>query len=183
MKNLILIVCCFITIKTISQEKKEFTILNNSKKWNREIIKFPIDWVPEIDLVGFEELLFSPKWKDSKSDQFWSLVMTWKSEATSKLSKKKITFYFKSYFEGLMKPNHWAKEFPSPKVTFRKSSKNKLKGKMTFFDGFHTGKVITVNMEVTQHFSKKKNTTIIIFRISPKKRNHKIWKILNDIKL
>ena len=91
--------------------------------WSKEIIEFPIEWVPELNVKGYEELLFSPKWKDKKSDEFWSLVMSWNIKSKSRLPKKKITYYFKSYFYGLMNPNHWEKEFPKPKVTFKEKSK------------------------------------------------------------
>ncbi len=184
MKKIVLTFILFYQLAaTFGQEKKELSIIKNTKNWSKEIIKFPIDWVPEIDAKGFEELLFSPKWSNKKSDEFWSLVMSWNIKSKSKLSKKKIAYYFKSYFDGLMEPNHWAKEFPKPKVTFKRSSKRKLSGNMTFFDGFHTGKVITVNIEVEQYFCKENNNVFIIFRISPKAQNHPIWKNLYQLKL
>ena len=183
MKNLFIIIFCFMISISFSQEQEKLSIIENTKNWKKEIIKFPIDWVPELDVKGFEELLFSPKWNDKKSDGFWSLVMSWKIKASSRLSKKKVTYYFKSYFDGLMKPNHWVKEFPEPKVTFKKSSKNKFTGKMIFFDGFHTGKVMIVNIQAEQHFCRKNKSNIIIFRISPKKFNNSIWKNLHQLKL
>ena len=184
MKKIVLTFTLFFQLAIIfCQENEKFVIIKNTKNWSKEIIKFPIDWVPELAVKGFEELLFSPKWKDKKNDEFWSLVMSWNIKSKSRFSKKKIAYYFKSYFDGLMEPNHWAKEFPKPKVTFKRSSKRKLSGNMTFFDGFHTGKILTVNIEVEQYLCKKSNNVFIIFRISPKAKNHSIWKNLHQLKL
>ncbi|KGL62588.1 hypothetical protein [Polaribacter sp. Hel1_85] len=173
----------FKLISVLGQEKEDLSILKNTKNWKKEIIKFPIDWAPNLKLKGFEELLFSPKWSDKKSDQFWSLVISWSIEAKENLSKKQLEYNLKSYFDGLMKPNHWAKDFPDPEVSFIKNYDHTFNGKMTFFDGFYSGKIITVNIQVEQTFCENNNKTIIIFRLSPKEKRHKIWKTLNELEL
>ena len=187
MKKIFLILCCFNTALVLCQKAEEFTILDNTKNWANEIIKFPIDWAPDLKVIGFEELLFSPNWKDPKNEQFWSLIISWKIDSESSFSLKEINHNLKNYFDGLMKPNHWSTNFPEPKVTFSKINENKksfdFKGKMTFFDGFYTGKVITVNILGEQYFCKKENKVILIFRLSPKEYSHKNWRILKKFKL
>lgn len=165
--------CCF------SQEKKDLVIFENSKKWKNEIIKFPIEWAPNIKLNGFEELLFSPNWNDSKSNDFWSLVLGWKINSTQPLAINDIEYNLINYFDGLMKPNHWAEKFPEPIVKLKKN-KNGFNGTMRFFDGFHTGKLITVNILGQQHFNRKLKKSIVVFRLSPKNYQHKIWESLNS---
>lgn len=165
-----------------AQEKEELSIFKNSKSWNREIIKFPIDWAPKLTITGFEELLFTPNWSDSNSDDFWSLMIGWKVDTATSLPLKDIEYNLKSYFDGLMKPNHWASKFPEPKVRLKRE-KNGFSGKMTFFDGFHTGKIITVNIKGSQQFFENSRKSIISFRLSPKEYQHKIWGILQKVKL
>lgn len=184
MKNLITtLLVIFLMFAGFSQKKEELVIFAKTKNWQQEIIKFPIDWAPNLNLTGFEELLFSPKWKDSKSSDFWSLLIGWKVKASSPLLLKDIKYNLHSYFDGLMKPNHWAKEFPNPEVNFIKNSDTNFSGKMKLFDGFHTGKVIDINIEGEQIFCKKHDKTIIIFRLSYKTTEHKIWKTLKEIEL
>ena len=188
MRKLTLILILFFQIfSAIGQEKEEFSILKNSKNWKREIIKFPIEWAPDLKVSGFEELLFSPNWSDKKSDDFWSLVIAWSLEATSSFSQKELEHNFKSYFDGLMKPNHWSTNFPEPKVHFIKNSDKNLNanyvGEMTFFDGLHTGEVITVHIKIAQTFCEKQQKAIVIFLLSPKDFQHKNWKNFNEIKL
>mgnify|MGYP005990970167 CR=1 FL=1 len=183
MKKLLITFLLFsYTISGVSQKKENFKIFENSKNWKQEIIKFPIDWAPKLKLTGFEELLFSPKWKDSKSDEFWSLLIGWKVNTASSLPLKDIKYNLHSYFDGLMKPNHWTQKFPEPIVHLRKT-KNGFYGTMTFFDGFHTGKAIIVNILGEQKFHKEYHKSIITFRLSPKNFQHKIWKNLTSIKI
>lgn len=183
MKNLITtLLVIFLMFAGFSQKKEELVIFAKTKNWQQEIIKFPIDWAPNLNLTGFEELLFSPKWKDSKSSDFWSLLIGWKVKASSPLLLKDIKYNLHSYFDGLMKPNHWAQKFPEPIIHLR-TTKNGFYGTMTFFDGFHTGKVMKVNILGEQKFYKEHRKSIISFRLSPKKFQHKIWKTLTSIKI
>ena len=117
-----IILLLFQLFSTLSQEKKELSIFENIKNWEKEIIEFPIDWAPSLKVSGFEELLFMPSWKNPKSEQFWSLIIGWNMKTRTELTLNEIEYQFKSYFDGLMKPNNWAKEFPKPEVTFRDSS-------------------------------------------------------------
>ena len=134
MKKVVVILLIFFHSSSIfSQTKEELEIFENSKNWKQEIIKFPIDWAPKLTITGFEELLFSPYWKDSNNDDFWSLLIGWKVNTASELSLKTIKPNIHSYFDGLMKPNHWAQKFPEPIIHLRKNTHG-FYGTMTFFD-------------------------------------------------
>ncbi|WP_299715507.1 hypothetical protein [uncultured Tenacibaculum sp.] len=164
------------------QDKNELQIFENKNNWKKEVIKFPIEWAPKFKLTGFEELLFSPNWNKPKNHQFWSLVIGWKIDSKNPISLEEITTNFKGYFDGLMKPNHWAKDFPDPQVSLKNSKKGFI-GSMTFFDGFHTGKIINVNIKGNQFFDPYLKQSIITFRISPKEYGNPIWDYLNEIKV
>lgn len=170
----------------IGQESKELSILSGIDNWRKEIIQFPIDWAPNLLLEGFEELRFAPQWSNPGDDQFWTLVMSWKVNADSPLTLKQIEYNLESYFDGVMKPNHWASTFPRPNVLLESDSANNnvnsSTGKMKFFDGFHTGKLTTLYIQGEQHFCSKHLKTIIIFRLSPKDFNHIVWGDLKKIK-
>lgn len=182
-KTIVQLLLLFPFFTVLSQEKETISIFNKTKNWKTEIINFPIDWAPNLKLTGFEELLFMPNWSNSINDEFWSLVIGWNVNATIPLSLKEIEHNFKSYFDGLMKPNHWATNFPEPEVQFKKNIEEKFVGEMKFFDGFYTGKIITVHVLGEQLFCKKSEKTIVVFRLSPKEYHHKIWENLNEIKL
>ncbi|CAM1369069.1 hypothetical protein [Tenacibaculum xiamenense] len=168
---------------TLSQEDENLSILSTNN-WGKEIIKFPIDWAPKVELTGFEELRFSPFWSDPNNDQFWSLIMAWKINTNSRLTLIEIEKNFEGYFEGLMIPNHWKTTFPRPNALFllRENSSEKIIGKMRLFDGFHTGKMIDLNITVNQYFLQEDGKSILVFRISPKNFKHPIWELLRSIK-
>ena len=174
------------SISVICQSTIQPSILQAEETWGKEIIKFPVEWVPEMTLTGFEELRFAPGWSDPESDRFWTLVMAWSVESAGPLSFEQIERNLRGYFTGLMIPNHWATDFPDPVLKLRsseteKESKN-LHGTMTLFDGFHTGKLITVQIRWEQHYCEEAKRAMVIFRFSPKTFDHPVWKELDAIK-
>jgi len=175
-----------LSFTTFSQEKVVETIFENPYNWEKEIINFPIDWAPDLHFVGFEEILFAPNWSKSKHVEFWSLIIGYSVEAEKPVSISTIEDNFEAYFDGLMKPNHWSQNFPNPIVNFEKTNNNSnlnFLGTMQVFDGFHTGKVINLNVKGEQYFCEKLQKSIIKFTLSPKNFSHKIWETLSQIKV
>lgn len=176
----------FIQITLIHAQESSFDrLMLTDSTWRKEIIPFPIDWAPKLTLDGYEELSFTPNWSDANHDEFWTLIMAWYIETETEIPLYELQFNLNHYFYALMIPNHWAQEFPDPILEFEKiSSKENLhtQGKLKVFDGFHTGEVINLNISMEQQFCEDKKNAIIIFRISPKSRDHNIWKTLKAIK-
>ena len=179
-KTLLLIIILFQFLLGFSQSKTDDFIFENNLNWKQEIIEFPIDWAPKVELQGVEEILFAPEWSSPRNDHFWSLIIGWKIDRASLLTLAEIQDNLFGYFDGLMKPNHWAKEFPEPKIHLTKRGDH-FQGHMTFFDGFHTGKVITVNIQGDQRLYQIERKSVITFRISPKEQSHSVWNQLKQI--
>lgn len=168
---------------TMAQER---SILETDDTWGKEIIEFPIEWAPEMNVQGFEELRFAPEWNKPDSDQFWSLVIAWKVQAEKPLTLLEIEQNMEAYFSGLMKPNYWATTFSEPNVLFLTTGVSakgtSFKGKMKFFDGLHTGKLVAVNVDGDQFYDASLKSSMVVFYISPKNLGHPIWKDLKTIK-
>ena len=169
----------------LGQETESRAILKAGDDWGKEIIVFPIEWAPKLHLEGFEELRFSPGWSSLENEHYWSLVMAWKIDTTNPLSLQELEYNLEAYFDGLMHPNHWATQFPEPIVLFSNETGNstpfQFRGKMKFFDGFHTGNVITVNILGEQHLNAEAKQSILIFRMSPQPITHTVWQGLGEI--
>ncbi len=163
------------------------TLVNIDKSWGREIIAFPIDWAPKVALSGYEELRFAPGWDQEAHPNFWSIVIIWNVAQQKLLTVSEIATNMEDYFDGLMKPNHWAIEFPEPSIQLETTSEGKTEmtfmGTLCFFDGFHTGKVITVQLQGSQQFCTDTNRSLVLFKITPQEFEHDIWTTLNAIKL
>ncbi|WP_411767568.1 hypothetical protein [Winogradskyella sp. A3E31] len=166
----------------VGQEDKGLHILVADSTWGKEIIPFPIDWAPKVTLSGFEELRFAPNWSKPESDTFWSLVMAWKVDMDEPLSSKDVGVNIKGYFDGLMKPNHWATKFPDPEVSLLETDTElSYTGSMKLFDGFYTGKVIQLNFEAKQFWCPRLKQSVLIIWCSPQERSHKIWQKLKEV--
>lgn len=122
-------------------------------------------------------------WSDSESADFWSLVMGWRITSDHKLGVQEIEDNLRYYFTGLMKPNHWAAQFPDPVIALKEDDQDTFEGSMDVFDGFHTGKQITLNLRATQTYDLKSKRFFILIRMSPKPIDHEIWQRLNTIKV
>ncbi len=185
-KFLSVVLLLSLSLVVVAQEKTQTSIVKADSTWSTEIIPFPIDWLPKLTLKGFEELRFAPNWSQPEHDEFWTLAMAWQVETTTEISIQDLEFNLHHYFDALMHPNHWAKEFPAPKLVLkalemRDSDTAIIKGKLTFFDGFHTGKVMIVNILGNQTLCETTGRSVILFRISPKDYDEPIWNTLNAI--
>ncbi|MEM6517453.1 MAG: hypothetical protein AAF688_14825 [Bacteroidota bacterium] len=185
MKNYtILIVVYFVLNFCFGQDSLAIVKANSS--WPREMIEFPVEWAPKMNINGYEELRFSPNWSKADNYQFWTLVMAWEIESKDALAIDRLTENLTAYFDGLMIPNHWAETFPKPKfklIEVDEDKKSKAKGTLTVFDGFHTGKMIKLNIEMIQSFINSEESAIVVFYISPKPFEHFIWNELKSIKI
>ena len=168
MKNFILLTILLFTLPSISQEPDELSILESDATWRKEIITFPINWAPDMTLEGFEELRFSPEWDKEDNSQFWSLVLAWSVKTEKQLTLKDIESNIESYFDGLMKPNDSTIIIPKVNVLFIETeateNSSKFIGKIKMFDDFHTKKMITLNILISQHFCKKENNSKMILK-------------------
>ncbi|RMB63421.1 hypothetical protein EAX61_03255 [Dokdonia sinensis] len=182
-----ILVSLTVSSQVVCQEESHPSFLKADNDWSSEIIVLPVDWAPGMTVTGYEELLFAPGWSDPKSDCFWSLVMGWKLEARESLDTRLISENLKYYYDGLMKPNHWATEFPDPIVYLDMLSKDDFTttytGKLVVFDGFHTGKIIELNIRARQQFDKDSEQTFIIIQFSTQSLEHTIWKELGSVVL
>lgn len=187
MSRIVFVVATLLTVVTQAQDLKDLSIVAADSAWGKEIIKFPVAWAPKMTIEGFEELRFSPGWSKKEDDQFWTYVLSWNITSGSLLTTEEIEQNLEAYFDGLMKPNHWAQHFAEPVVHIVRASQSSsvigYRGKMKYFDGFHTGKMITTNIMAEQVLCKETNRTLVIFRISPKNFEHPVWNDLHTVVL
>lgn len=171
-----------LSYSTTGQEQHFASFIDGDPSWSSEFIPFPITWAPEMTIAGYEELRFSPDWSDQKSTGFWSLCMGWNITSNHLLEETEIIHNLTAYYKGLMKPNHWATEFPDPVITLHAVAITEevrtYRGGLHVFDGFHTGKMITLYIKATQVYHKADSKTFIIITFSPQPFDHKIWQEL-----
>ena len=79
------------------------TILNAPDDWNSEKILFPLEFAPEIDFKGFEDIRFAPGWSDVSSKSFWTYHFSWYIEKVHHMSEDLLTEILIDYYDGLSK--------------------------------------------------------------------------------
>jgi len=79
------------------------------------------------------------------------------------------------------------KIIPKTKVELHKKEDSDKKitytGKLTIYDAFTTQKPMILNVHVENYYLYNKKKAIVLFRFSPKKFEHDIWKTLKKVKL
>lgn len=171
-------VVLFVSVTVIGQEHK--TILEAPSDWKSEIIPFPLRFAPEIDLVGYEDLRFTPNWNKPESDEFWTYMFVWYVANDKTITKEKLTTYFNSYYDGLMNVKYQDIE---PTETIFKATNNGFIGKMKVYDNFFTKNYMTLNVKITHINDPQTEKQLIRCELSPQAFDHKIWDALNEVKV
>lgn len=164
-------------------------LIDMDKSWGSEIFKFPLNFAPEIELVGGEDARFSPDWSKKDSAGYWSYAFAWHVDTETALSKDFLEENIRKYFDGLMKGvnKERGKILPKTVAIFKENSKKSIypsySGEVKVHDSFFTRDLMTLHVKVENHFCEESKKSMILFKFSPKNYDHKIWSELDEIKI
>lgn len=165
--------------------------LPTPKGWEVERFPIPIEFAPQINYKGVEDVRFSPGWADEKSEEYWSYIYLWWLEGEQKMDASTLGKNLKAYYEGLVKGNITRRNIPAGKIiptsVFIKNVKTEpddlgtYNGTIGMLD-YMTQKPIMLNCIVHVRTCKTENRTVVLIEISPRPFSHPIWKEINRIK-
>lgn len=182
--------CCIMVVGCLmvcGQELK--TALAGPENWRNELFAFPLEFAPEIDLVGFEDVLFAPGWADTKSDEFWTYHFTWfvdfKESMSVNFLEKNLVLYYDGLTNAILKGNKDQGPIVIPDVSLCLFIKTQtgFKGKMRVFDPFFTKDYVELYVMIKEALCNTTKKHIVSFDISPKEFDHKVWQGFNGIKV
>ena len=183
------IILTLLSISSVfSQETK--SRIHAPGDWNTEKIFFPLEFAPEIDYEGFEEIRFAPGWSDASSDEFWTYHFSWFIEDGNRMSEDLLAETISIYFDGLSKAV--LKEFSDDSIKATSLDKtlclfvktnHGFKGKIRMFDSFFTKDYVHLNVRVSESICLESNKQQISFDISPKRFDHEVWKLFELIEI
>lgn len=188
-KNLCTLTLFLIILFSKIQAQKTESGLLAPENWRSEILSFPLGFAPEIDLVGFEDVLFAPGWNKKESEQFWMYHFTWFLDTKKPMTVDFLEKSMKSYYEGLAKvvldgdTESTLSEDEIEAICLFVKTENGFDGRLKVFDPFFTKAPILLNMKVKTSFCVKTNQQIVAFDISPKSTEDPVWKLFKNIKL
>lgn len=166
--------------------------LTAPKEWDIERFSIPIDFAPQINYKGVEDVRFTPGWGDEKSEEYWSYAYLWWLEGEQKIDASILQQNLKAYYEGLVARNITGRNIPANKIVPTRSLIKKIKtepgdtgtysGTISMLD-YMSQKPITLNCLVHVKSCAAQNRTPVFIEISPQPFSHSIWtsfKRIND---
>lgn len=158
--------------------------------WTTERIFFPIDFAPQIQYNGVEDLRFTKGWEDISSEEHWSYAFLWwldgKPVITDTSLKKNLT----DYYTGLVKRNITARSIPAFKVVPTVAKINTAtteSGDIATFTGtvnmldYIAQTPIKLNCIIHMKDCGREDNTALFFEVSPQQSTHAIWQTLNEL--
>ncbi|WP_052158231.1 serine hydrolase domain-containing protein [Lacinutrix jangbogonensis] len=159
------------------------TDLLKTNNWGKELFAIPLHFAPDIELKGFEAARFPKGWNDTKSPNFWTYAFAWKVNIDKPLTQTQVEDYLIQYYNGLLSGVNKEKDLVLPKTTVEitQNKEGAFVGETTIYDTFVTRKPLVLHFNIKQTLCDKNGESILLFRVSPKKFNHKVWRDLMDI--
>ncbi|MEJ7685279.1 MAG: hypothetical protein WKG06_47025 [Segetibacter sp.] len=136
MKKITLIICYLNSLVAFGQNLKvEFDAknwqppytLSMPKGWDVERFPIPIEFASKIPYAGVEDIRFTPRWANVKSDEYWTYAFLWYLDNFPKMNKKIIQENLKAYYTGLVERNIEPRKIPANKIIPTKTSFKRIK--------------------------------------------------------
>ncbi len=168
-------------IFSAEEEKPELTSYQNIPQgWRTEVIPFPLDFAPEIDLQGVEELIFSPDMFNPEASGFFSYVFVWNVKQNT-ISQSQMKTYLVKYFAGPYKAVAKQKEAD---VVINLSAPGKdgsFQGSADWIEPFKTKQKQRLNFTISYTACENSDDHRWYFLVSPQENSHSVWKQLKAI--
>lgn len=183
-KKLMLLLIFISGTYSFSHAQDEQSLLSAPDDWLSERLAFPLSFAPSIELEGFEDLKFTPKWSDSTNQTFWTYTFVWYTKTEFPLSEENLSKSLDAYFDGLMGVDPKKTAEPNkPNATLSVFIKNQegYKGRIRVHDSFFTKKEMILHVKVRELPCSNAKEQYILFQLSSKDFEHKTWKVFENV--
>jgi hypothetical protein len=159
--------------------------------WRTETLLFPLDFAPELEYEGLEELRFSPGMFKEMEVDFWSYAFLWWVPEGTSLDTQRLEKDLEAYFRGLTAGVAQAKGLDPGEPKFKvqlepdksdSSDHRKWKGIVHTFDVVTTQSPIRLNVRIDILECPEQGNLAALFRLSPQPFHNQIWKVIDDIR-
>jgi len=164
----------------VAPYEEPVSILDAPEGWGSEIIPFPIRFAPSIDLKGYEELRFTPAWRDSTSSDFWTMTFVWYVDRNREIGPGQLADYVEAYYDGLLGLRD-ANDQGAGRACQFAETENGLQCSIRVFDSFVTKAEMTLHINVEQRHCPETGKHLVQFKISPKEFGDPVWDALDAV--
>jgi len=198
-KKTLIITLCLTSLYCLAQDTKTEFDGKNWKApyqlsiptgWDIERFLIPIEFAPQIQYKGVEDIRFTSGWANVKSNEYWTYAFLWYLDGTYKINKNILENNLRAYYSGLVGRNIEPRKIPASKVipvkTFVKQVTTSESDLKTFNEtiemlDYMEQRPITLNCIVHVRPYKEKGKTFIFYELSPKPFPDSIWLKLNEL--
>ena len=149
-KFFLLLFLCFGFV--VSAQNQEVSLLTYPSEWRFEHISFPLDFAPNINWKGFEELRFSPSMFKKKSTEYFTYYFALQIEGKKKLTAQDLETFLTQYYRGLSKAvnknNKFKIDYSNITAKVIPLAKNSFKADIVFYDPFTDGKKVDLVLNI-----------------------------------
>ena len=159
--------------------------------WRAETFPFPLEFAPDIDLEGVEELRFAPGMLQADSENYFSYSFIWwlngRVATDHRMLRENLLLYYGGLYRAVSKQE--TKDTSSFAVQIRATREpswvagaaQSYRGSVSWIDPFVTEKPLTLNLMIAQWYCEKKDRTAVYFLVSPQTMDHPIWTALRGM--
>jgi hypothetical protein len=144
--------------------------------WRTERLAFPLEFAPELDYRGFEDLAFAPGMFTPGSESYFSYVLALRLEGDVLVDERMLTRFLATYYRGLCRAvaadRKLAREADDVRAEVRRTEGG-FHAKVAMFDAFTTGEPLDLALELTTHATPE--ATEILGLASPLDAAAPIW--------
>jgi len=150
--------------------------------WRPEHLDFPLDFAPEIELRGFEELAFAPGMFVADSDSYFSYALAWHLEGDLEVDEAFLGSFLERYFRGLCRAVGAERKLTLDLTQVHARVKRagaRFTAEVEMFDPFVTGGPLTLALELESRSVPR--ATEVLGLASPLDREAPVWKELHAL--
>lgn len=156
--------------------------------WRAETIPFPLDFAPELDVDGLEELRFAPGMFEEGANDFWTYSFLWWIPSDRELALEDLEADLVAYYRGLAEAvaasrgfeidenEHEARLRASEDATFL------AVGTVRTVDAFVTRERVDLRLRVMPVPCPEVGRQAVFFEVSPRSTGDPVWDELAAIR-
>ena len=188
----LLSLCAVVAVPGNAQESVEVPFyLPTPEGWRTETIPFPLEFAPELEYEGLEELRFAPGMLEEGSADFWSYAFVWWVPEGTQFETERLQSDLEHYFRGLATAVAEAREFdpgePDYDVQLKPTGSStpdhpQWVGTAATYDVFASRKPVRLNVRIDIVPCSSQGRLAALFQLSPQPRDHSIWETLDNLR-
>ena len=188
--TLCVLLCCASAFGQADGVKEKYLFKTTPEPWRGERISLPPGFAPAMTLKGVEDIRFAPGMFDAAKEDFFTYVLILSIPEKPVLTDEMLRREFLAYYQGLgeqvgkgrglnLDGKKFTLKLKKAKVADVPKKAQKVKaftGELDWVEPFRTGKKQTLHLELHTWSYPDSKRQYVFACISPKKRDHALWK-------